>query len=96
MAMFVSDLICIYDRGLICDLLIQHFDEFNAQIAAKKAQSAAKESATLTLMMLDFYKLMSDHESFVPLNLPKRIDISKVFVAKKKKKRNSSIVKTFF
>lgn len=77
MALFASDLLCFYDRGVICDLLLQHFDEFSAQIAAKRAQNASKEAATLTLMMLDFYKIVSDHESFVQINLPKRIEISK-------------------
>lgn len=78
MALFASDLLCVYDRGVICDLLVQHFDEFSTQISMKRAQNAAKESSTLTLMMLDFYKLVSDHESFVQINLPKRIEIVKV------------------
>lgn len=79
MAMFLSDLISVYDRGVICDLILQHLDEFSAQISAKKAQQiTVKEAEKLSLMMLDFYKLVSDHESFVQLNLPKRIEISKV------------------
>jgi hypothetical protein len=77
---FFLDLICVFDRGVICDLILNHLDEFIFQISAKKVKNLAKESVLLTHMMLDFYKLISDHESFVPLNLPKRIDISKVII----------------
>ena len=31
MAMFLSDLICVYDRGVLCDVISQHLEEFSAQ-----------------------------------------------------------------
>ena len=35
----------------------------------------------LSLMKLDFYKLISDNESFIPLNLPKRTDVNSDLVS---------------
>lgn len=71
MAMFLSDLLVVYDRGLVLGLVVQHIDEFRAQIALKREAGQAAEASLLTVLLLDFLKLFSDHEHFVQLNLPK-------------------------
>ncbi len=76
MAMFLSDIVCVFDRGVVCDIVAQHLDEFNSAISNAAKRNANRECVAMSHLMLDFYKLFSDNENFVALNVPKNIDLS--------------------
>ena len=81
MAMFLSDLLTVYDRGLVVDAVVQHIDESWAQIALKRQGGLDAEATLMSLLLLDFIKILYDNEHFVQLNIPKPLVLSPSMIA---------------
>jgi hypothetical protein len=97
MMLFLSEMMVIYDRGIICGLFCAHLQEFRTAITNSmgavngfaKAQVRGRplpllahvanlhRHQALSSLLLDSVKLFTDNESFVPLNMPKPLLISK-------------------
>lgn len=77
MALFLSDMLAIYDRGILCDLFVSHLQETRETITnLMGAVGGWSACSALSTMLLDFVKIFSDNEHFVPLNLPKPFHIT--------------------
>ncbi|XP_040585899.1 dedicator of cytokinesis protein 6 isoform X2 [Mesocricetus auratus] len=64
LALFLSDLLSIADRGYVFSLVRAHYKQ-----VATRLQSAPNPAALLTLRM-DFTRILCSHEHYVTLNLP--------------------------
>lgn len=66
MALYLSELLNVFDRGIVCDIFVQHVRDLRAHAA-----STQPGSATSAKLVLDFVKIFSDHDQFVALSLPR-------------------------
>ena len=71
MAIFAQDLISIFHRGFAIDFVLLHVEELD-----KNSERLGEKAEILSLLKLEFLRIISDHEHWIPLNLPRPLDFS--------------------
>eukprot|EP01091_Cochliopodium_minus_P014114 TRINITY_DN4729_c0_g2_i1.p1 TRINITY_DN4729_c0_g2~~TRINITY_DN4729_c0_g2_i1.p1 ORF type:complete len:1936 (-),score=552.25 TRINITY_DN4729_c0_g2_i1:12-5237(-) len=71
MAIFVHELFSFYDRGLPIDLMFIYNDHCEKNITKYPAKAEV-----ISLLKLEYFRIVSDYEHWIPVNLPLPLDFS--------------------